>query len=284
MKESRKLSFLVIFLIYIIALLIGLYVFKLDLSSKFLLNVLYADIVATIFIFLVGVLLSNASVYDPYWSVAPIVILPLAALYYNNFSIGVILLLVVIMYWGMRLTLNWAYTFNNLNHQDWRYTMLKEKSKKFYPIVNFMGINMFPTIIVYLAILPALIYISDSSFNIFSVIGLVICLIATTVQLISDYQMHQFRKLNKGKNKMIDVGLWSKSRHPNYFGEILMWWGVYVFVLINDPSNWILFIGAFMNNLMFLIISIPMQENRLIERNSDYLEYIKNTNKLIPWI
>lgn len=284
MKESRKLSFLVIFLIYIIALLIGLYVFKLDLSSKFLLNVLYADIVATIFIFLVGVLLSNASVYDPYWSVAPIVILPLAALYYNNFSIGVILLLVVIMYWGIRLTLNWAYTFNNLNHQDWRYTMLKEKSKKFYPIVNFMGINMFPTIIVYLAILPALIYISDSSFNIFSVIGLVICLIATTVQLISDYQMHQFRKLNKGKNKMIDVGLWSKSRHPNYFGEILMWWGVYVFVLINDPSNWILFIGAFMNNLMFLIISIPMQENRLIERNSDYLEYIKNTNKLIPWI
>lgn len=284
MKESRKLSFLVIFLIYIIALLIGLYVFKLDLSSKFLLNVLYADIVATIFIFLVGVLLSNASVYDPYWSVAPIVILPLAALYYSNFSIGVILLLVVIMYWGIRLTLNWAYTFNNLNHQDWRYTMLKEKSKKFYPIVNFMGINMFPTIIVYLAILPALIYISDSSFNIFSVIGLVICLIATTVQLISDYQMHQFRKLNKGKNKMIDVGLWSKSRHPNYFGEILMWWGVYVFVLINDPSNWILFIGAFMNNLMFLIISIPMQENRLIERNSDYLEYIKNTNKLIPWI
>lgn len=284
MKESRKLSFLVIFLIYIIALLIGLFVFKLDLSSKFLLNVLYADIVATIFIFLVGVLLSNASVYDPYWSVAPIVILPLAALYYNNFSIGVILLLVVIMYWGIRLTLNWAYTFNNLNHQDWRYTMLKEKSKKFYPIVNFMGINMFPTIIVYLAILPALIYISDSSFNIFSVIGLVICLIATTVQLISDYQMHQFRKLNKGKKKMIDVGLWSKSRHPNYFGEILMWWGVYVFVLINDPSNWILFIGAFMNNLMFLIISIPMQENRLIERNSDYLEYIKNTNKLIPWI
>ena len=284
MKENRLISFLIILITYILALIFGIFVFNLDLHSNFFINVLIADVSATIFVFLIGILFSNASVYDPYWSVAPLVILPLAALHFNNFSIGVILLLIVVFYWGIRLTINWAYTFNGLNHQDWRYTMLKEKSKKLYPIVNFMGINMFPTLIVYFAILPALYYISSSTFSILSIAGLIISIIATTIQLISDYQMHNFRKTNTNRSKMIDVGLWKTSRHPNYFGEIMMWWGVFAFVFINDPSRWILLIGALSNTLMFLFISIPMQEKRLIARNSSYLEYIDSTNKLIPWL
>ena len=284
MRENRLISFIIILITYILALIFGIFVFNLNLHSNFFINVFIADVAATIFVFLVGVLFSNASVYDPYWSVAPLAILPLAAIHFNNFSLGVILLLVVVFYWGIRLTINWAYTFNGLNHQDWRYTMLKEKSKKFYPIVNFLGINMFPTFIVFFAILPALYYISDSTFSLLSVIGLIISIIATTIQLISDYQMHSFRKTNVDRSKMINVGLWKTSRHPNYFGEIMMWWGVFAFVFINDMSRWILLVGALANTLMFLFISIPMQEKRLLARNSNYSEYIENTNKLIPWI
>ncbi len=64
----------------------------------------------------------------------------------------------------------------------------------------------------------------------------------------------------------------------------MMWWGVFAFVFINDMSRWILLVGALANTLMFLFISIPMQEKRLLARNSNYSEYIENTNKLIPWI
>ena len=59
-----------------------------------------------------------------------------------------VLLLVVVSFWAIRLTANWAYTFGNLTHQDWRYTMLHEKTGVFYPIINFVGIHMVPTLVV----------------------------------------------------------------------------------------------------------------------------------------
>ena len=66
-----------------------------------------------------------------------------------------IMLLFAVCFWGIRLTLNWAYTFTDLSHQDWRYTMLREKTGAFYPIINFVAIHMVPTIVVWGCVLPA---------------------------------------------------------------------------------------------------------------------------------
>jgi steroid 5-alpha reductase family enzyme len=246
-------------------------------------NILISDVVATVFVYIAGMIFKNASIYDPYWSVAPLVILPLVILESGNFHIGIILLIIAISYWAIRLTMNWAYTFGNLTHQDWRYSMLKEKTKKMYPLVNLLGIHLMPTLIVYLVILPALYYVNNSDFTIFNVIGFVICFIAVTIQLLSDYQLHSFRKTNNNRKMTITTGLWKVSRHPNYFGEVLMWWGVYIFCLASDLNSWYLIVGAIANTLLFLFISIPLQENRLLSYKDNYEDYIKKTNVLIPW-
>lgn len=94
------------------------------------LSLLIADVVATVVTFIFSVIFDNASVYDPYWSVQPPVILVAFAVGQELTLFGV-LLLIVVNFWGIRLTANWAYTFANLNHQDWRYTMLKEKQACF---------------------------------------------------------------------------------------------------------------------------------------------------------
>ena len=172
-KTSRGLSFAVIAGVYLSAAVLGTAVFRL-LPYSFWLRLLIADVAATVWTFGFSVLFGNASVYDPYWSVQPIVILAALAVKGPLTAAGILLLLPVVV-WGVRLTVNWAITFPGLNGQDWRYTMLREKTGARYPIVNFFGIHLFPTLVVYLCVLPAaLVMTSGAAANPGSVIGAIL--------------------------------------------------------------------------------------------------------------
>lgn len=176
MKSNRFLSFEIILIIYIIASIVGLLVYS-NLEYHFAINFLIADIIATIVVFVFSLIFKNASVYDPYWSVKPIVVV-LALSLTNEMNISRILPLIAILLWGIRLTINWAYTFKSLNHQDWRYAMLKEKTSMFYPLINFLGIHLFPTIVVYLCMLPVMyLFNTDNDFNVFSTLCFIVSII-----------------------------------------------------------------------------------------------------------
>ena len=173
------------------------------------------------------------------------------------------MIVVAVFFWAIRLTANWAYTFHGLDHQDWRYTMLKEKTGSFYPVINFIGIHMVPTLIVYMAVFPAVCVIQNNAeFKALSLIGAVISLLAVVLQATSDYQMHSYRK-NK-TTPFINTGLWKHSRHPNYLGEILMWWGIALSLLCAMPSSWYLILGAIMNTALFLFVSMLIAESERI--------------------
>ena len=277
-KESKTFSSLLILFVYISATVLGLFLYKI-LNFNLLINLLVVDCLSTIYVFLWGLVFNNASVYDPYWSVLPVVVMG-AYLFSNEFNLVNLLLFIVIFIWGLRLTLNWLYTFPNLYKQDWRYQMLKEKCGKLYPLINLFGIHLFPTIVVYLCIIPAVVLVnSNTSFSVFIVIGALICLIAISLELISDVTMHKFRK--KQTHTLIRDGIWKYSRHPNYLGEILMWFGVLIFSIDALKNNLLLIIGPFINLLMFLFISIPMAEKRQ-SKKEDFDQYKKETRMLLP--
>ena len=190
------------------------------------------------------------------------------------------LLIVVVLFWGIRLTANWAYTFADLMHQDWRYTMLREKTGAFYPLINFIGIHMIPTIVVYGCILPAGYAIMNNvNITMLSVVFLSVSLFAAMMQGVADIQMHKFRKNRKAP--FIRVGLWKYSRHPNYLGEIFMWWGVALAVVCAAPDGWYLAAGAAANTVLFFTVSIPMADGRQ-SRKEGFAEYKKQTRMLLP--
>ena len=278
LKKNRAASFVAVALVYIIATVVGIAVYRmLDLS--WWLSLLIADVAATVVTFIFSVIFGNASVYDPYWSVQPPVILIGLAIGKELTVLGV-LLLIVVSFWAIRLTVNWAYTFANLNHQDWRYTMLKEKTGIFYPVINFVGIHMVPTLVVYGCILPAVwAVINGVNVNFGSVLFLCLALGAATMQGIADVQMHKFRK-NRNAS-FIRIGLWKYSRHPNYLGEILMWWGVALSVICAAPNAWYLAVGALANTVLFFAVSIPMADGRQ-SRKEGFAEYKKQTRMLLP--
>ena len=277
-KKSRSKSFIVVGLIYILTSVVGIlsYVY-LPINSVWL-KLLLSDVLATVFIFIFSIVLKNASVYDPYWSVQPIIIVFAFAIMHGA-NVSGILLIIAITIWGIRLTANWAYTFNGLCHQDWRYTMLKEKTKKFYPIINFIGIHLVPTLIVYACTLPAVyVILLKPNFNAVSIIFFVLCLLAVLLQGTADVEMHKFRK-NKNST-FIRNGLWKYSRHPNYLAEITMWWGVGIYSVILMPNMWALLLGALLNTILFLSVSVPMADKRQA-RKQGFSEYKKHTRMLL---
>lgn len=278
LKENRTASFIAVTIVYILATVFGVFIYR-TLELEWWLSLLIADAFATVLTFIFSLIFGNASVYDPYWSVQPPIILIAFAIGREVNLFGV-LLLIVICFWAIRLTANWAYTFKDLTHQDWRYTMLSEKTGVFYPIINFVGIHMVPTLVVYFCTVPAVYAIINGlSLTALSILFLCISLISATMQGIADIQMHKFRKNPNGA--FIRNGLWKYSRHPNYLGEILMWWGVGLSVFCALPNAWWLILGAVLNTILFFSVSIPMADKRQ-SRKDGFKEYKSQTRMLLP--
>ena len=287
MKHSKIIGLLVLLVAYLGAFAVGLIVYHLAVGmvNSVILAVLIADVVATLFVWGVGLIFRTASIYDPYWSVQPLVILLAMMIKFGVWDLGAIVLLSLVALWSLRLTANFIYTFTDLSYQDWRYTMLKEKSGRFYQLVNLFGIHLFPTLVVYSCIYPMLIYVErggSSSFSLLGIIGVVLALIAIMFETLADIQMQNFRSVPENKGKIIRVGLWKHNRHPNYFGEILMWWGIYALVFALNPSLWFVFFGALINTLMFMVISIPMAERRLATYKPGFSDYCAETWMVVP--
>lgn len=278
LKKKRGASFIAVTFVYILAAVVGILVYR-SLNLNWWLSLLIADAAATVVTFIFSVIFRNASVYDPYWSVQPPVIL-VCFLLGRELTVFGVLLVTVVSFWAIRLTANWAYTFGGLNHQDWRYTMLREKTGVFYPIINFVGIHMVPTLVVYGCILPVVYAVRESlPINNISALFLCLSLGAATMQGIADIQMHTFRK--NRDSTFIHHGLWKYSRHPNYLGEILMWWGVGLSVIAASPDTWYLGAGALANTILFLAVSIPMADGRQSHKEG-FEEYRKQTRMLLP--
>jgi steroid 5-alpha reductase family enzyme len=269
-------------IVYILASLIGIGLFiLLKENLSVLVNVLVCDVIATIFVWACGLLLKTASTYDPYWSVQTIVIYVALLFYYHNWNWFTVIPVISVGLYSIRLTTNFAIGFHDLTYVDWRYRMLKEKTGIFYQLVNLFGICMFPTLVVYGASVPLIIYASLNDFSFLDIIGSIIVIGGTILELIADKQMKKFIRTRISKEEVINVGLWNYSRHPNYLGEISIWFGVALILIVNNPSYWYCIIGAIINLLMFLFISIPMEENHMKEYKPSMKDYIKSTSCLL---
>lgn len=279
--KTKTASIAIIAIVYLIAVFVGYMVFNSLKGAMYELGALFvADVVATVVVWFFGLVFRNVSVYDPYWSVAPPIMFTIWAIYKSVFTLPVILLLIAIWYWGIRLTVNWAYTFKGLSHEDWRYTRYRETQSSFlFHITNFFGLNMMPTVLVFVAMLPGFgLFEGTASVSIITWLGFAICLTAATIQLVADTQIHRFRESHPGQ--YCDTGLWKHGRHPNYFGEITMWWGVWMLYASLRGIDWLM-LGPVAMTVLFLFVSIPMMERRQLQNKPGYAEYKKKTRMLI---
>jgi len=273
--NQRTIGYLLNLIVYLIVTILSIILF-IYLSYELWLNILIADVISTIFVFICSLIFKTSSMYDAYWSVYPMIVVTYIAIM-NKFSNYYIFFFISIMFWGIRLTANCMYTFTSLKYEDWRYRLLKEKTKIFYPIVNFLGIHLFPTVVVYLCMLPFILNKGNPNV-ILLVISFILSIVAITLELVADIQMQNYRK-NKN-TPFIRNGIWKYSRHPNYLGEILFWWAIFL-MGISYHNKILTIIGTVANTLLFLFISIPLADKRQ-SRKTGFDVYKKNTWALLP--
>lgn len=285
---SKWCSVALITAIYVLAGVAGVLLFRYltTLAIQPVVALFCADVLATIVVWLFGLIYENVSVYDPYWSVFPPVAFLIWAFYTDMWTLPVILLLVASWYWGWRLTRNWVITFKGIAHEDWRYTKYRSQHPLIFQTINLFGLNMMPTLVVFGAMLPGLqlyqLSIGLGTNNLLCltilVFGCIVCLASATIQLIADKQIHDFRAANPGK--YCNVGLWKHGRHPNYFGEIQFWWGIWIMYAAFGGIDWFI-CGPIAMTAMFVGISIPLMEKRQLQNKPGYAEYRKQTRMLI---
>ena len=250
------------------------------------LDTLIADVLATLVVFAASRMYGNSSFYDPYWSVVPPALL---VFWWSQGGLGIDdvrswLVAAVVFLWAIRLTANWIHGFPGLHHEDWRYPMLRDQAGRMELPVDLFAIHLVPTVEVFLATLPVYVVVtrSGSDLSWLDVVAVMVGLGAVALELISDLQMLRFVR-ERQPGQVMDRGLWSWSRHPNYFGELSFWFSLALFGVAASPGDaWWLFAGTAAMLAMFLGASIPMMEARSLERRPDYQDVIDRVPRLVP--
>jgi steroid 5-alpha reductase family enzyme len=248
--------------------------------------VIILDILATLVIFLFSLLFNNSSLYDPYWSLAPPVIMFFWVFHAQTLEALTLmqgLILIMVSFWSLRLTLNWFLRWRGIKDEDWRYIAFRFKYQEKYWLISLVGIHLFPTLMVFLgciAAYPAL-ALHEGTMGLMEWMGAGVTFTGIMIETIADRQLRRYDR-DKSKCDFQNAGLWKYSRHPNYFGEVLFWVGLFLFSTGMDKVYWWILPGPVFMILMFYLVSIPMIDKRMLRRRTGYRDYLKRTSALIP--
>jgi len=285
-EDTRAAGMRMIYLAYALALGVAFLAGGLAVGRHPITIVAAADVAATVAVFAFSFAFRNSSFYDAYWSVAPLPIV----LYWSWESgpadpVRRWCVVALVFVWGCRLTFNWWRGWTGLDHEDWRYRDLQEQTGRAYWLVSFGGIHLFPTIQVFLGLLavyPALALGAGRSFGWLDGVAALVTAAAIAVEATADHQLAGFKRSQPAPGTTLQRGLWRYSRHPNYFGEISFWWGLWLFGLAADPGWWWTVIGPLAMTAMFHFVSLPMIEKRMLARRPDYAKVVATTSRLVP--
>ena len=284
---SRPRAFGWILLCYAFALLVGVGAWFATPDLAPFARVAVADVAATVAVFLFSRMFNNSSFYDAYWSVAPMVMAPALALSAGASGVPgrVVVVVALVQVWGARLTLNWARGWGGLDHEDWRYVHFRRTMGRAYWLVSLTGIHLFPTAQVLmgcLALQSALIE-PGRPLGWLDAVAALVTGGAIALEAVADQQLRAFRRSQPPAGSILQTGLWSRMRHPNYTGEMGFWWGLWLFGVAAVPGAWWWTLaGPVAMTLMFAFVSIPLIDRRHLERRPAYAAHKKAVPALIP--
>lgn len=189
---------------------------------------------------------------------------------------------ILVSIWGIRLSTYLA--SRGFWIEDPRYLSIKGEMEKEWTFKSYKNIFLYQGLIQLIILVP-IIYINflpgPKNLNFLDYLGIFSFLVGFLVETKADLDLKQFRRLPGNESKVLKTGLWEYSRHPNYFGDILQWWGIYLLACNAAGGAWS-FYGPLLMTWIFVKRSINTIENQLVLQRPGYDEYIKSTNKLVP--
>jgi len=230
--------------------------------------------------YIVGVIIKNASIIDIGWGLGFVVIAIIS--FFKNMTLASSIITLLVAIWGLRLTRH-IFLRNAGKPEDFRYANFRRDWSKTYYLRSFFQLFMFQAVMMFL-ISISYVYANDigksNSPSLF-IIGAAVWLFGFLFEAIGDYQLKKFVSSKDNKGKLIDIGLWKYTRHPNYFGEATLWWGVFL-MAIACGAPWYTVISPITITILVRFVSgVPFLEERLKKR-AGYEEYVRKTSIFIP--
>ncbi|MGM0496024.1 MAG: DUF1295 domain-containing protein [Bacillota bacterium] len=237
--------------------------------------------------FIVATIIKNNSIVDIGWGLG-FVLVAWALFFIGDTSvltIEKIIVNIMVSFWGLRLFYH-ILKRNAYQEEDFRYKKWREEWGKWVVLRAFFQIFMLQGAFMYLVGIGVfyinMVEVTRNTYLILLILGVIIWLIGYLFEVIGDRQLKQHIANKNKTQKLMTYGLWKYTRHPNYFGEALLWWGIFIFVL-GTNSPFALIVSPLIITLLLRFVSgVPMLEKKM-SKNDGWDEYADKTNAFIPW-
>ena len=234
---------------------------------------------------LVSLVRTNVTIVDSLWGLGFVLVAWLTGLYSDGFWGRNVLIAALVTIWGLRLSVylsvrNWG------KGEDPRYGGWREKSGPNFWIVSLFKVFILQAIflwVISLVLQVGQLSAKPAQFTYLDVIGVVVWVFGFSFESVGDWQLARFKSNPSNRNRVMNTGLWAYTRHPNYFGEFLVWWGLYLVTLATPGNWWTILSPLIVTAVLLKMTGIPLTEKSLIERRPGYEDYIRHTSAFIPW-
>lgn len=242
-----------------------------------------AIVVVMVGTWLVSLALRNASIVDITWGAGFVVVAWVVRLQGDTNTTRQWLLVVLTTLWGLRLA-GYLFWRNHGEPEDYRYRAMRRRWGSRFPIVSLLTVFVFQGLMMWIVSLPVQLgQVSDTpDLGALAFVGIALWAVGLTFESIGDYQLARFKAVPKNEGKVMDQGLWRYTRHPNYFGDACVWWGIGLIAAETGVGAWGLIGSALMTLLLVRISGAALLEKSLRKRKPAYQAYVERTSGFIP--
>jgi steroid 5-alpha reductase family enzyme len=249
------------------------------------------ETLATTFVFVAGLMTAvwllslarrDASVIDPFWGLGFLVV-AVASCALNGLVPRTALLLMLVGVWSLRLSIyllwrNWGHS------EDRRYVKMREKQGRRFWWVSLFSVFLLQSVILWFVSLPiqvAAVRSLSTSFSVLDLLGTISWAVGFFFESVGDWQLARFKAKPANAGRVMDRGLWRYTRHPNYFGDFCVWWGLYL-ICVAGGAWWTVLSPIVMSILLLAVSGVSLLESTIGERRPDYVAYRARTNSFFP--
>ncbi|MDQ5969490.1 MAG: hypothetical protein QG593_6, partial [Patescibacteria group bacterium] len=198
------------------------------------------------------------------------------------------LVVILTIIWGVRLAAH-ILTRNRGKVEDYRYAAWRKQWKSLFYIRSYLQVFLLQGLLLIIVALPVILtagLVNSFQITVWAVAGLLLWTIGFLTETFADLQLRKFLNAKPAKGSVLQTGLWKYSRHPNYFGEVLQWWGIWLIMLSTSLSVEIKLLGLLgpitITSLILFVSGIPLLEKKALQ-NPEYKKYAQKTSKFILW-
>lgn len=232
--------------------------------------------------FVVSLIKKRNDVADVAWGLGFVLLSWVSYLTTQLSGVRGLLVITLVSIWGFRLAWH-IYSRNKGKTEDYRYQEWRKQWGDLFYLRSYLQVYLLQGLFLFVIVLPVLIINKNAgpALGILDIVGVLVWLTGFFFESVGDAQLASFKKNPTNKGHLIQTGLWKYTRHPNYFGEVTQWWGIWL-IALNTPFGWLGIIGPLTITFVILKVSgVPLLEKKMVE-NPEFAEYKRRTSMFFP--